>query len=127
MTLATVEDRYPDELRADFQQYYGLDIDGMGAGFSHAHAASLVKMLPRGSRVGRALNPDSEWDDATYILAQIEYDLRVLAWQNTKDGQKGRNRPKPNETPHDIAAKRERAKGFDKEYIDKVLGKEDDG
>ena len=31
--------RYPDELRADFQQYYGLNIDGMGADYSVTHAA----------------------------------------------------------------------------------------
>lgn len=124
MALATVEVKYPDELRADFQQYYGLNMDGMGEGFSYAHAASLMRQLPSCSRVSKALNPDNEWDDATYMLALIEYDLRVLIWQNTKDAQKGRNQPKPNKTPHEITEQRKRAEGFDKDFIDKILGKE---
>lgn len=127
MALATVEAEHPDELRADFQQIYGLDIDGMGIGFSPAHAAALMSQLPSSSRVAKALDPSAEWDDATYLLSAIEYDLRILIWQNTKDAQKNRNKPKPNETPIDIAKKRERAKGFDRRYIDKILGREDDG
>lgn len=124
MALATVEERYPDELRADFQQYYGLNIDGMGSDYSYPHAAVLMTQLPHGSRLGRRLNPDNEWEDAVYFLAAIEYDLRVLAWQNTKDAQRNRNKPKPNETPHDLAKKRERAKAFDKGLVDSILGKE---
>lgn len=96
----------------------------MGVDFSYAHAAVLMKMLPSESRVARAINPENEWDDATYFLAAIEYDLRVLAWQNTKDAQKGRNHPKPPKTPHDLAEKRKRAESFDRDYIDKILGKE---
>ena len=101
-------------------------MSGMGEVFTYAHAASLMKMLPASSRVAKALNPENEWDDATYLLSAIEYDLRVLIWQNTKDGQKGKNKPKPNTTPHDLAEKRRRAEGFDKEFIDKILGKEAD-
>lgn len=127
MALATVERNHPDELRADFQQVYGLNLDGMGEGYSHAHAAALMAQLPRSSRVAKALDPSNEWDDATYLLSIIEYDLRVLIWQNTKDAQRNRNKPKPNDTPRDIAKKMERAKGFDREFIDKVLGREEDG
>lgn len=127
MALATVEAEHPDELRADFQQVYGLNLDGMGIGYSHAHAAALMSQLPATSRVARALDPAAEWDDATYLLSAIEYDLRVLIWQKTKDAQRNRNRPKPNDTPKDIAVKRERAKGFDRKYIDSILGREDDG
>lgn len=128
MALAAIEDKHPDELRADFQQYYGLSIDGMGGDYPIAHAAALASQLPSTSRVAKALNPDNEWDDATYLLSAIEYDLRVLIWQKTKDAQKNRNKPKPNETPHDLAKKRQRSEGFDREFIDNVLGKEaDDG
>lgn len=125
MALAAVENDHPDALRADFQQYYGLNIDGMGEDFSHSHAASLMLQLPSSSRVSRKLNPDNEWDDATYLLSAIEYDLRILIWQKTKDAQRNRNRPKPNATPHDLAEKRKRAEGFDKGFIDNILGKED--
>lgn len=127
MALATVEMDHPDELRADFQQVYGLNIDGMGEQFSHAHAAALMMQLPSGSRVAKALDPANEWDEAAYLLSAIEYDLRVLIWQNTKDAQRNRNKPKPNDTPREIARKRERAKGFDRKYIDKILGREEDG
>lgn len=127
MALASIEDKYPDELRADFQQYYGLNIDGMGADFTCSHAAVLMLQLPTSSRVARKLNYGNEWDDATYMLAAIEYDLRVLIWQKTKDAQHNRNKPKPNETPHDIARKRERAEGFDKSFIDSILKGGDDG
>lgn len=33
------------------------------------------------------------------MLAQVEYRLRVLAWQKTEDGSKGRNQPKPLDPP----------------------------
>lgn len=98
----------------------------MGEEFSHAHAASLMLQLPSTSRISKRFNPDNEWDDATYLLAAIEYDLRILIWQNTKDAQRNRNKPKPNVTPHDLAEKRKRAERFDKGFIDSILGKEDD-
>lgn len=124
MALATVEHKYPDELRADFQQVYGLNLGGMGEEYSISHAATLVAQLPETSRVARMLNPDNEWTDAVYLLNAIEYDLRVLIWQKTKDGEKGRNKPKPNETPHERARKRARLENLDKGLVDKVLGKE---
>lgn len=42
---------FPDELAADMQQVYGLDVDRMGHGFTASHAAALCSQLPRGSRV----------------------------------------------------------------------------
>lgn len=122
MALAEVETRYPDELRADFQQTYGLNIDGMGEDYSFAHAAVLMSQLPSDSRLARKLDPDSEWSQDTFFLAAIEYDLRVLAWQNTKDAQKGRGAPKPPKTPAEREAERKRADSFDKSLIDSVLG-----
>lgn len=126
MALVSIEDSYPDELRADFQQYYGLNIDGMGMDYSYAHAAVLMSQLPATSRISKRLNADNEWDDATYLLAAIEYELRILIWQKTKDGQHNRNKPKPNVTPHEIAKKRKRAEGFDKQFIDSILKGGDD-
>ena len=87
----------PCELRADFQQTYGLNLDGMGVDYSIAHAACLAAQLPPGARIWRG-TPD-EWDADTYILVRIEHALRVLAWQQTEDAQKRRNYPKPIETP----------------------------
>lgn len=103
-----------------------MNLDGMGVDYSYSHAAALAVQLPRGSRVVKAESPETEWDDATYLLSAIEYDLRVLAWQNTKDAQRNRNKPKPNETPSDLAKKRRRAASFDRDFVDRVMGKEAD-
>lgn len=51
MLLAALLDAAGEELRADMQQVYGLNIDDMGEAFSPWHAASLAAQLPRGSRV----------------------------------------------------------------------------
>lgn len=44
-----------DELRADMQQFYGLNIDGMGSAFSVAHGAALAAQLPPGARARAAV------------------------------------------------------------------------
>lgn len=87
----------PGELRADFQQVYGLDLGRMGVDYSHAHAACLCAQLPPGSRVWR--DTVAEWDERMYMLASMEHTLRVLAWQRTEDAAKRRNYPKPIQTP----------------------------
>ena len=79
------------------QQYYGLDIDGMGTAYSYAHAACCASQLPEGARVWRGTA--AEWGATDYLLASIEHDLRVLAWQQTEDAVKRRNYPKMIETP----------------------------
>lgn len=51
--------------------------------------------LPRESATVRATQPNAGHTDELELLRQIEHDLRVLAWQKTKDGQDGRNLPVP--------------------------------
>jgi hypothetical protein len=46
-----------------------------------------------------ALEPALEWNKQDYLLAEAVNMLRVLVWAQTKDGQKGRNRPKMVEIP----------------------------
>lgn len=111
----------PDELRADFQRVYGLNIDDMGESYTVHHAAVLAAMLPSDSLVFRASNPALEWSETMYMLRNIEFLLRVLAWQNTKDGQKGRKKPKPIETPEERAKLREKALNTDWQYIAEQL------
>ena len=120
--LASLLGNHPDELRADFQRFYGLKLDGMGVDYSMAHAAALAANLPRESATVRAVSPEAAWSDATYLLAAIEYDLRVLAWQNSKDGMKGRNRPKPVQTPADVARVRDKLDGTDLAEVAAALG-----
>lgn len=60
----------------------------------------------------RLAAPDAEWSDAEWLLRSIEFQLRVVAWRQTKDGQKGRHAPKPLDTPGQVAearARRDRA------------------
>lgn len=94
----------------------------MGVDYSHAHAAALLAQLPEQARVFKEENADLEWDTATYFLAQIEYDLRILIWQKTKDGQRNMNKPKPPKLPRDARRERDRMANFDRALIDKVLG-----
>lgn len=86
--------RHPCELRADFQQYYGLCIDDMGRTFSVRHAGELAVMLPRESRVAAAIDPANCFGVAELLATTIANGVNDLVWLNTKDGQKGVNRPK---------------------------------
>lgn len=46
--------------------------------------------------LARAIDPDAgAWTRLDYWLSSIEYSLRWLQWAKTKDGARGRNRPKP--------------------------------
>ena len=120
--LASRLGSHPDEMRADFQRYYGLNLDGMGCDYSVAHAVSLCIALPRDSATVRAESPEAAWSDETYLLSAIEYDLRILIWQSTRDGQKGRNRPKPMQTPADVARVADKLAATDYERIAAALG-----
>ena len=121
MLLAGFMAKRPCELRADFQRVYGLNIDEMGESYSVRHAADLAAMLPRDSLVFKAGNPALEWSDTMYMLRSIEYMARILVWQNTKDGQKGRKKPKPVETPEERARVREKVSNTDWRFIAEQL------
>ncbi len=66
------------ELRADFQQFYGLCIDEIGDTFSISHAASLCEQLPRNSRLMMIIDPLNSWNDQMWLLAHMEFSLRIL-------------------------------------------------
>jgi len=85
-------------LRADFRHYYGLSFDECLAA-APLEAADLCVQLPRGSRLLSALDPELSWTQEDYLLANIANSLLFLAWTQTKDGSKNRNRPKPIEPP----------------------------
>lgn len=93
-------------MRADLQRYYGLNLDGMGADYSCAHAAALLAHMPYGSALGMAVDPSQAWTSTDYLLRQIEYDLRVLSWQIA--GDRGKQKPKPIPTPGDDARRARR-------------------
>lgn len=80
MALACALTDYRDELEADFQQYYGLDLERAGQFYSFNHAARLMVQLPENSRVKRAARGDEPWQDEV-LLASIANSLRALPVQ----------------------------------------------
>ena len=127
MMLAYAEREYPFQLRADLQETYNLNLDRMGEDYTYLHAAILVSQLPSTSRLVRAIYPDAEWTQDTWLLASMEYGIRTLIWQQTKDGYKGVNAPKPPKTPSEREFERHRLDDFDKDFIIKVLGEANNG
>lgn len=113
---------HPGELRADFQRFYGLNLDGMGCEYSVSHAACLACHLPSDSATLQAVYPQNGWTQTEYLLHAIEYDLRVLIWQNSKDGTKGKNKPKPLQTPEERERIRQKANNTNMQFIAKSLG-----
>ena len=105
--LAGLWSAHPDELRADMQQYYGIDWDRRRE-HTATHVAALAAQLPGDARTFRAENPDCVIDYRTAVLMRMEHGIRTLAWMQTKDGQKGRKRPKAMELPSEQLRKRER-------------------
>lgn len=92
MLAKLLRERKP-ELRADFQQFYHLDIDEIGRSITVFRAADLAAMLPRESRIVKAFNPDAEWNLETSLLSRIEFWTHILAWKDSKDAKAKRNVP----------------------------------
>lgn len=90
--------------------------------YGFLHAACLCDQLPKESRVARAQSPELEWGDSDYLLSRIEEGIRTLVWQQTKDGQKGRNVPKPNPTPADRARIKRKLDATDVDFVNQILG-----
>lgn len=95
MALALLRKRWPLQLRADFQQFYGLNIDEMGLAYGRRHAADLAVMLPRESRTVRAEHPELEWGEAEYLLAVIADAARDTCWGVLDSRRSSSNRPRP--------------------------------
>ncbi|KFI50011.1 DUF5361 domain-containing protein [Bifidobacterium biavatii] len=75
-------------LTADFQRYYGLDLDRLGHELTIHRAAALAANLPQEARVWAKLDPRLAWTDAQYLLADIRDSLDFLAWAKTKAASK---------------------------------------
>lgn len=101
-------------LRADFQRFYGLNLDGLGDEYTVEHAGALFEHLPKESATVKEIDPSQEWGPVEYLLARIEYDLRCLAY-----GGKG-PRPKPMKTPADCAKRKAHGPKASKHEMSKV-------
>lgn len=73
----------PDELLADFQQYYGLDLWSINLSADAPRrqvrrAAILAAQLPNDGRVMGAISPVGRHSTEAWLLRQIELDIRSL-------------------------------------------------
>ncbi len=87
----------------------------------------LWAALPIESRTVRRMLPDAQWSQTDYILASIEHLAALNLWAKTKDGERGRNAPKPRQTPGERARNRQNAESAMelKARMAKELGIED--
>jgi hypothetical protein len=108
-------DYYRDQLEADFQHYYGLDLRDVFTGkISLRRAAVLTNGLPPGAGVRRLFGGDGAWSDETRMLAGLVDQVVSLA--HNLAGGKGA-RPKPTVPPEEHHVEREKSK------VDKLAGK----
>lgn len=101
MLLIAVAARHGDELTADFLRLYGIP-DWRAV--PPARAASLCAAMIRQSEswTHRAIVPHWRWEDPAVAIAALQADyLALQVWMASKDGQRGRNRPKPIPRPTD--------------------------
>lgn len=113
---------YHDELEADFQQFYGLDLNDLGRSLSVRHAAVLAAQLPITSRCCIAQEPDLAWSTDTWLLRRIDHGLSLLLWSMSKHkGQK----PQPVNTPGETAKIRKSVENTDFDLIAERLGVRD--
>lgn len=110
-----------DELEADFQQYYGLNLERIGIDYSVAHAATLATQLPSDSRCMRQEIPGFEWSPEMYMLSAIEHGVRVLAWIQANQGKRRSAFPKPIEPPSKRGAIQNKIKSTDTQELDRLL------
>jgi len=83
---------HEEQLRADLQQYYGIDLDyAMAGGHTAYHIACLMVQLPVDARIRTAENPDNQWTLTDILLASILNSLNGLIYgmsDSKKRGQK---------------------------------------
>lgn len=77
---------------ADFQQFYGLDLEALLESGEFRRARILATQLPRESRTVREVAPGAAWGEQEHLLALIADNLAFLRYEQS--GGKGR-KPKP--------------------------------
>lgn len=101
-------DFYRDQLEADFQHYYGLDLRDLFTGkLSFRRAAVLTAGLPPGAGIRRLYGGESAWSDETTLIAQLVDLVANLSYQLA--GGKGA-RPKPSRPPEEHHVEQEQAR-----------------
>ena len=90
-----------DEMLADFQQFYGLDLGELMLRGEFSRAVALASQLPARSRLVTSMRPDLAWDGQTYIRAGVHDTLASIAYglgggKGAKPKPIPRPKPKPN-------------------------------
>lgn len=91
---------HPDELLADFQETYHLNLWELGVLGDETttdvlRAAALARQLPHDSRTYVAEDPTLANGTVERLLRQMELNQRGYAWAQSKDGKSGTNEPQP--------------------------------
>jgi hypothetical protein len=106
-------EEHPEELEADFQRVYQVDLLDLFRGeITPRKAAALAANLPPGSAVWVAMGGERAWSPDQHLLALVEHNTRIAWWAKTKDGSKGRRPPqrlRPPKSPREEALKAQRA------------------
>ena len=68
-------------LRADLQQFYGIDLDhAMEGRHTVRHVAALVAQMPQESRLAKAFNDDAVWSMTDVLLAVLVNRFNGFVW-----------------------------------------------
>lgn len=70
-----------------------IDLRNPGVGLSDL--ADIVAWLPPGCALWRSVGGPLALSEEAHLLRDVDFRLRELAWLQSEDGRKGRNRPKP--------------------------------
>lgn len=102
---------HPDEMLADFQETYSLNVWGVCCGLqpdNPERMAALAWQLPRSARTWRAMDPSLANSTEAKLLRQIELNQRIWAWAHTKEAENGTNEPVPMPLPGEAERVEER-------------------
>lgn len=92
----------PGQMVADFRRFYGLSLATIrDSGIPLHEVADMAVHLPIESATHRAVNPHWQRTPELDLLRDMEHRLRVLAWQQTEKGSRGRDYPEPVRLPWD--------------------------
>lgn len=82
---------HEDELRADLQEFYGIDLDrAMSGEHSAVQVAACVKCLPQRSRLSVLGNRDNAWGLTETLLAYLSNSLNALIYGMSDKRRRGR-------------------------------------
>lgn len=99
-----MEDRYLSAIEADLVSA-GYSFDDVPEHLPWRALFAFLEHLGPSSALARTQEPERAlWaaqGPVPLLLSALGHRLDILAWQQTKDGQKNRNRPKPWPTPWD--------------------------